>query len=166
MKTILKEEGFPLDFFRTYLAMIVGSVGSNQYRFLYVCSPDGSKDVIGDGDLACAYFVSSIPTLFGLMNDGVHTTVDETICDLESSGWEKIQSPRPRCIVIWGKKFRSPPPGHRHIGFYIGDDKVVSNDFVSGSPRRHMLLEKDVSGQVIRQVESFYYHPRLEPING
>lgn len=162
MKTILKEEGLPLDFFRTYLTMIVGSIGSNQYRTLYVHSPDGSKDVIGNGDLACAYFVSSILTLFGLMNDGVHTTVDETVRDLESSGWEKIPLPRSGCIVIWGKKFRSAPPGHRHIGFCVDDDTVVSNDFVSGSPRQHLLLEKDDSGQPIRPVESFYYHPQLD----
>jgi len=162
MKTILKEEGFPLDLFRTYLAMIVGSIRSNQYRSLYVCSPNGSKDVIGDGDLACAYFVSSILTLFGLMNDGIHTTVDETVHDLESSGWEKIQSPRPGCIVVWGKKFRSIGLGHRHIGFCVDADTAVSNDFASGSPRRHLLLEKDVSGQLIRPVESFYYHPELD----
>ena len=162
MKTILKEEGFPLDLFRTYLAMVVGAVGSNQYRTLYVRSPEGLKDVIDDGDLACAYFVSSILTLCGLMNDGVHTTVDETIRDLESSGWEKIYVLRPGCIVVWGKKFRSVGPGHRHIGFSIGEGTVVSNDFFSGSPRQHPLIEYDVSGQAIRQVESFYHHPWLD----
>lgn len=163
MKTIFKEEGFPLDLFRTYLSMILGSVGSNQYRFLYVCSSNGSKDVIGNGDLACAYFVSSILTLFGLMNDGIHTTVDETIRDLESSGWKKGgRSPRPGDIVVWGKKFRSIGSGHRHIGFCVDEDTAVSNDFVSGSPRRHLLLEKDDSGQLIRPVESSYYHPQLD----
>ncbi len=86
MKTIHKEEGYPLAFFKTYFAMIQGSVGSNQYRHLYVQTVIGPRDVIENGDLACAYFVSSILTLFRLTKGRVHTTVNETIRDLEMSG--------------------------------------------------------------------------------
>ncbi|OIP58972.1 MAG: hypothetical protein CO143_01885 [Candidatus Moranbacteria bacterium CG_4_9_14_3_um_filter_45_14] len=164
MKTILKEEGYPLAFFKTYLAMILGSIGSNQYRHLYVDTVVGPRDVIENGDLACAYFVSSILTLCGLTTGGVHTTVDETICDLKSSGWKKIHSPRLGCVVVWGKKFRSRGLGHRHIGFYVGDDNVVSNDSVSGSPKLHRLFEKDDLGEFIRKVEAYYFHPRLESV--
>lgn len=162
MKTIHKEEGYPLAFFETYLAMIFGSVESNQYRHLYVRTRSGPEDVIGNGDLACAYFVSSILTLFRLTKGRVHTTVNETIRDLEMSGWKKIPSPRPGCIVVWGKKLRRRGPGHRHIGFFVGDDSVVSNNAALGSPKLHLLFERDDLGRPIRKVESYYSHPRLE----
>lgn len=166
MKTIPAEEEAPLALFETYMAMVLGSVGSDQYRKLYVRMPDGSlKDVIDDGDLACAYFVSSILTLCGLIRDGVHTTVDETVLDLEASGWRRIRTPRIGCVVVWDRHYsadRQRHQYHRHIGFFVGGDEVVSNHAISGRPKRHALIERDIVGEILREVESFYFYPHFE----
>jgi hypothetical protein len=60
MLTIEKEEGFPVVLLPTYLAMAERSTGSNQYRRFLIRRPEGDEDVIGDGDLGCVSFVSSI----------------------------------------------------------------------------------------------------------
>lgn len=162
MKTILREEGFPLALFPTYMAMIRGSVHSEQYHRLFVDTPDGPKDVIGNGDLACAYFVSAILVLCELTQGGVHTTVTETLADLVASGWYPIEVPREGCIVVWGEKLCTDGVRHRHIGFCTGVDEAISSRPKDGGLRRHPLIETDVSGQVVRPIESLYSHSRLE----
>jgi len=160
MKTILLEEGAPLAHFETYMAMILGSIDSDQYRTLYIRLPDGSLiDVIKDGDLACAFFVSSVLTLCGLTDDGVHTTVDETIRDLEKSGWRRSSVPRVGSVVVWKKRQCTDGQYHRHIGFSIGDGEVVSNNAITGRPKRHPLIERDIVGEIVRSVECFYWYP-------
>lgn len=161
MKTILKEEGQPLNLLQTYLSMILGSVGSNQYRQLFVGTGSEIKDVIGNGDLGCAYFVSSILTLCGLTTEGVHTTVDETVRDLEASGWEPVHKPKVGSVVIWTKKMCSDGNEHRHIGFYIGGDDTISNNATLGVPLIQPLMERDGSGRPKRLIETYYFHPRL-----
>jgi len=160
MKTIFAEEGYPLALFQTYLAMILGSVGSHQYRQLFVCTVKGIRDVMRDGDLACAYFVSSILTLCGLIAEGVHTTIDETVRDMESYGWEKIPGPRVGSVVVWAK-ICDDGHFHRHIGFCIGDGGAVSIDVIFGVPVFQPLIERTDSGVPCRLVESYYFHPRL-----
>ncbi|HCJ45627.1 MAG: hypothetical protein COZ86_03720 [Candidatus Moranbacteria bacterium CG_4_8_14_3_um_filter_41_13] len=162
MKTVLSEEGYPCALFETYMAMVLGSIGSNQYRKLFVRLPDGSlRDVIDDGDLACAYFVSSILTLCGLTKNGVHTTVDETIRDLELSGWKRNFDQHVGNVVIWKQKVCSDGLLHRHIGFCVTGDEAVSNYAISGHPRRHPLLEKDIVGEYVREVEGYYSYPHF-----
>ncbi len=160
MKTILYEEGYPPALRETYLAMIYGSVDSDQYRKLYVRRPNGELiDVIKNGDLACAYFVSSILTLCGFIKDGVHTTVDETLRDVEASSWIRTDTASIGSLVVWKKRKCSDGTYHRHLGFFVGQGEVISNDAISGHPKCHSLIEKDIVGEVIREVETFYTYP-------
>lgn len=163
MQTIQLEEKHPLALFPTYWAMIHNSIGSGQYRNLFVRTPEGDVDVIGDGDLACAFYESSILALCGLIRGGVHTTVVETVQDLECSGWQKIRELRVGCVIVWGEKPCSDGKRHRHIGFYIGDDCAVSNLAHTGCPTRHSIdMCFDVRPQPPRLIEALYFHPRLE----
>ena len=119
MHTILLEEGYPLARRETYLAMIKNSVGSRQYQELYVVTPQGLVDVIGNGDLACAYYVSSLLTLFGFLKGGVHTTVDETVQDLVQSAWKRTQELEEGAILVWESRLCSDNKPHRHIDFAL-----------------------------------------------
>jgi hypothetical protein len=157
MRTIRTEEGYPLALRDTYLAMIRGSVGSNQYRKLYIKRPDGICDVIGDGDLACAYFISSILTLCRLLKGGVHTTVTSTINDLVASGWKEAQDFKEGSVVVWGPKLCTDGLLHRHIGFYIGEEKAVSNVARVRKPAIHHITYNDT-----REIEKIYFHDKLK----
>jgi hypothetical protein len=156
VKTILAEEGYSLSLFDTYLAQIKGSVGSNQYRKLFVTRPEGVHEVIENGDLACAYFVSAILTLCNLMRDGVHTTVTATITDLEASGWKLSPKLKVGSVVIWKPKLCTDGLQHRHIGFYIGGKMAVSNVAKLRTPAVH-----HVTYQGTRQIEAIYFHHKL-----
>lgn len=164
MQTIKAEEGYPLALFKTYLAFIYGSIGSRQYRQLYVEKPNGLEDVIGNGDLGCAIVVSSTLTLCGLTRGGVHTTVKETILDLEASGWERSEDLRQGAVIIWEPKLCDDNICHRHIGFFVGGNKAVSNNAREGTPIKHHITFgfTGPNKRPVRRIEAVYFHRILE----
>jgi hypothetical protein len=119
-----------------YLLFAKASVGSAAFRKLYYLI-DGKKiEILRDGDLSCAFFVSAILTIAGLMGV-VHTTVKHTVRDLKRRGWKPIKSPVVGSVIVWApKKFKSGET-HRHIGFYLGGGKAVSNSSKKKSPQIH-----------------------------
>lgn len=162
MKTVHLEEEHPVHLLETLLAMTVGSIGSKQYRCLYIDHPSGPIDVIGDGDLACAFFISSVLTLCNLI-DCVHTTVDEVIKDLIESGWVTTTKPKAGAVVIWAAKLSgSDNLMHRHIGLCINKFQAVSTNPQAKSPQLHGIWSLvDQSGKK-REVVEYYIHPDLK----
>lgn len=170
MKTVLEqnileeERGRPLALRETYLAMIRGSVGSNQYRHLFVKEQNGRlDDVIGDGDLACAYFFSSILTLCHLLKKGPHVNVTETITDMLASGWKQTDKLEIGAAIVWGKKLCTDGIYHRHIGFYLNRQTAVSNCSKAKTPVRHHRtfgFEK-WSEAPVRPIEAIFFHDAL-----
>lgn len=164
MYTIPEEENQPLAVLDTYLAMVVGSIGSNQYRNLYVGNKktNNHEDVIQDGDLACAYYVSSLLYLMNLINKGVHSTVPVTESDMVDSGWKKIDSPRAGAVVVWEGKLGSDGAEHKHIGFCLDENDCVSNSPEHRAPKRHCIFDLSHHDGTSRGVEAFYFHPDLK----
>ncbi len=161
MRTIRKEEKYPLALLETYLSVVEKSVGSEMFRTLYVRKGRRLVDVIDNGDLACAYFVSAILHLFGLIRGGVHTTVKETERDMIASGWERIARPKKGCIIFWTWKMGTDGAPHRHLGFYMGKDEAISNSSEHKVPTRHHFTYGKEKGKPARKIEALYSHPRL-----
>lgn len=123
---------------KTYLSMIENAPGTNMFRHFYLRRPDGSEfDAIGDGENACAFFVSSVLTIVGRIQ-GVHGTVDSTIRDLQESGWVQASVPQPGDVISW-EPHQSPDGLHGHIGFYLGDNEAVSTSTSQKAVARHDL---------------------------
>lgn len=118
--------------FDTYLAMINNSTGSNSWRNIYAVVNGEKKDVTKNGELSCSYFVSSILKIFSLV-DNYHATVSVTVEDMERNNWEKVEKPEPGDVLLWAPR-SSDPDNNEHLGFYIGDEKVVTNNYVSSKP--------------------------------
>lgn len=154
-----------LDVLPSYLAMIEGSVGSNMFRKSFFSIDGQSIDVLEDGDLACANYVSAILYLFDLIQER-HTTVNGTIEDLELSGWHKIDSPKKGAIILWGfKKLDNGTQGtHRHVGFYIDGETAISNDSETRVIKRHHITYGTMpnSAEPRRDIQAFYWHPLLD----
>src|SRR3989338_6701866 len=126
----------PFDLFHTYLATIKNSVGSGMFRESFLSAPHGEqKDILRNGELSCAFFVSSILKIYDLI-DHQHATVSGTIADLEKNGWTIISEPRIGSILVWEKLF-SENEWHSHIGFSVGDELAVSNSMELRSPQLH-----------------------------
>lgn len=165
MKTVFKEEGHHFAPLPTLLAKINGSIGSGQYLRLYVQVPQGEqltyKDVIGNGSFACAYYVSSLLTLVKLTKGHVHTTVTETIKDMLASGWYEIDTPIPGAVIVWAPKMASDSIPHRHIGFSLGGERVVSTDGTTGKPTKHHVTYGLIDGKPVRGIEKILFHKSL-----
>lgn len=138
-----------------YISAIKNSVGSKLFRNLYAKVNGGKTDIVKNGDLSCALYVSSILFLFKLIKE-VHATVDSTVKDLEKSGWKKIKKPKIGSVVVWDKiNFRNNET-HKHIGFFIGGGMAISNNYKLGYPFLHNL---NFNGK--RKIELILWNPKL-----
>lgn len=133
----------------SYLALIKNSAGSTSWRDVYGLTNKNKKNLTQKGDLSCAYFVSAILKIFDLLKN-LHLTVDGAISDLKKSGWEKVTKNKISAgdIIIWQEK-----NNHRHIGFYLGRQKAISND---SKARKIKIHHYTFNGR--REIETVWKH--------
>jgi hypothetical protein len=145
---------------KNYLAMIENSAKGESWTFRNLFFKIDGKviDVLEDGGLSCAFFVSAVLYLSKLIAD-LHTTVVGTEKDIMESGWTETEDLKEGVILVWEKKMgKTDGVGHFHIGFYLGDQMAVSNDSRgSGFPHKHHFTYDDT-----RKIEKIYWHPALD----
>ncbi|PIZ95758.1 MAG: hypothetical protein COX80_03440 [Candidatus Magasanikbacteria bacterium CG_4_10_14_0_2_um_filter_33_14] len=122
-------------FKETYLSVIKNSVGTKSFQNFYAKINNKKQDIMNGGELSCAFFVSSITTMFGL-SARVHGTVDNAVKDFLNFGWVEIKKPRIGAILIW-EDLNFEGEKHKHIGFYITKDEAISNNSVKKVPQKH-----------------------------
>lgn len=141
--------------FDTYLAVVKNSIRSHLFHN-YFANVNGKKiDVLQDGTLSCAFFVSSILSMFNLI-EKFHATVESTQQDLKKSRWVKIEKPKPGAVIVWEAVDFGEGQMHKHIGFYIGKNKAISNSDKEKHPVEHDWL---FEGK--RKVETIYWNPTV-----
>jgi len=149
--------------FRSYLAAIENSVGSNLFRNIYFRIGGDTVDVLDDGDLSCASYVTAILYLFDLI-ESRHTTVVGTIEDIKESGWYEIKEPRTGALILWSykKKDDGTQGKHRHVGFYIDNENAISNDSATRIvAQHHPTFGAFQNGEARRDVLAYYWHDKL-----
>ncbi len=145
--------------FDTYLAMINNAVGSEMFKNGYASFDGVKKDVLNDGELSCAIFVSSILAIFNLI-DEPHATVKSTATKMEEAGWQKTEDLKPGCVLVWEEKIIDGQP-HLHIGFYVGDEEAVSNSTEARVIAKHHYTYGENDNKPVRAVTSMYMHPNF-----
>lgn len=138
-----------------YLAAIRNSVGTRTFRNLYAKVRGKHVDIMRDGDLSCAFFVSSILIIFGLIRR-VHATVSGTVADLEKSGWKKVRASRAGDVLVWETMKDERGEWHSHIGFSLGNGLAVSNGSAPGVPIRHSATFGTRDGKPKRRTVAIY----------
>src|SRR3989344_2481781 len=126
----------------TYIAMIENSVGTKMFQTFYAQVAGTKTNVVEGGKLSCAFYVTSVLVIFGLIQR-IHGTVVPTLQDLKESGWREVKKPRPGSVVVWKEAGHIAPISQRHIGFYLGDDTAVSNNHKLGYPCKHSMNHLD-----------------------
>lgn len=106
------------------------------FRSYYALVNGIDQDILRDGDLSCAFYVSSILKIFNLIQE-VHTTVTNTVKDLEASEWKKVVEPKIGCVLVWEAKLFENEEVHTHIGFYMGNNTAISNSEKYKVPKLH-----------------------------
>lgn len=151
-----KKQNISSPIFDTYLAVIKNSLGSKLFRNFYAKVNGKRADIMRNGELSCAFHVSSILVLFQFVK-GVHATVDSTVKDLQRSGWKVIKRPKIGSVLVWEKIDFGNRDIHKHIGFYIGNNKAVSNSFKRGYPVIHSW-----NFGAKRKVDLMFWYPKLK----
>lgn len=151
------EEKINQALFKSYIAAIKNSIGARTFRQLYLYDQDADRvvEVLQNGNLACAYFVSSILLHFGLL-DNFYVNVEEAIAAMKAKGWRSAKRPVPGAVIIWAeRRFRKNARPHKHIGFYIGPGRAVSNSSRTGYPVIHNLRPEG------RKIIEILFYPKL-----
>lgn len=144
--------------YESYLKMIKNSVGAKMFRNLYL-KVDGKKiDATKNGNLSCAFFVSNILLMWGLIKEG-HANVPSTIKDMLNNGWEEVSKDKikPGNVIVWEKKTTPNGRLHLHNGFYIGNKKAISNYYKKRTPVVHSW---DYNSK--RKIIAVYRYPKFK----
>lgn len=148
---------------KSYLAMVRNAAAGEArlFRNVYALVDGTESDITGDGQWACAFFASSVLFINKLIGD-MHTGVAGLENDLQTSGWVHIQEPREGAVLVWQAQEGSFVPGigqmHSHMGFYIGNDRAVSNfSGEPGVPREHHWTYDGA-----RHVARIWWHSALD----
>lgn len=147
----------------SYLEAINDSIGSEAYRTLMWSVNGGEpRDILENGLLSCAFYVSSLLLDVGLIR-AKHATVRGLVEDeFENGGlgWYAIDDPQHGDIVVWGPARQKDGQIHRHVGFYIGPATAISHSDRARTPIEHSLR----FGKPPRAIEAFYTHPAFRGI--
>lgn len=144
----------------TYLTMLENSVGSHQYRTLWADVDGVTKDILDNGQLSCAFFVSSILNHFRLI-DTPHARTEGLVRDMERNGWTKTDAPVPGCVVVWEAQEQKSGV-YPHSGFCLTSTEVLSHTDATQTPQKHHVTfgEKE-DGTPKRNITSIYTHDFL-----
>lgn len=157
-----------IDVRATFLAMIRGAVGSNQYRHLFMREGNVVTDILEDGDLSCAFFASSVLHSAKLVA-APHATVVGLEKDLLASGWVVVDTPEEGDVIVWEPASQSGAQMHPHVGFAIGGDRAISNSYKEHTPvEHHITFGVRDDGAPARSITAIYRHALIagDPVVG
>lgn len=144
---------------KNYLSMIENSANGENWMFKNLWAERGSEviDILNNGQLSCAVFVSSVLYLHKIIGD-IHANVSATVKDMMESGWHEIEDLRPGAVLVWEKKDFGVGGIHGHVGFYMGHEQAISNSSLDkGIPTKHHFT---YNGS--RRVEKILWHSELD----
>lgn len=145
-------------FKQNFLTVIRNSEGTEMFRNYFNLK---GKDILSNGDLSCAFFVSTVLLMFGFL-DKFYFRVVDVVDEMEKNGWQKVTRLRKGCIVVWNPVVQNGR-GHFHIGFYLGNRIAISNRSSIGKPGKHPVVYSGLDKQKTKKVtiRAIYWHPKL-----
>lgn len=149
------------------MRMIRNSIGSRMFRNSYMKIGHKTIDILEDGNLSCAFYVSSLLLLFPELHliTTQHGTVAGALHDMKKSGWRETKTPRPGAVILWEKKSYADnyaKSDHQHLGFYLGEKKAISNSNKQRMPALHNLTFGEGGTKKFRKIEKFFWNKKLK----
>jgi hypothetical protein len=132
----------------TYFKTIENSIGTSVFNTLYVRHKDTGDivDVLDDGKLSCAYFVSSILFLFSYIERSCATvqTLDRFLQD--SKDWKLVggESIERGDVIIWQEIVFEDNLAHEHIGFALDETDAVSTSYKTKTVVKHPISNQGI----------------------
>ena len=125
--------------YKNYLSLIKKSADSKMFQNIYILENKKEKDILEGGKLSCAYYVSCILKIFNLINqeNSPHAGVNGLLRNMFQSGWKETKNLKEGNIILWDEKRYSSKSIHYHVGFYLGNNKAISNSGEDKIPKIH-----------------------------
>lgn len=141
--------------------LLNASQKSKLFQHVLVEKSGKEFDILKNGKLSCAFFVSFILHHLKLIQEP-HATVSGTVRDLEASGWQQVKDAQPGCVIVWeATRDHEKDMLHEHIGFYLGKSRAISNSSSKRYPIKHHWTFGLKQGKPKRRIEAIYAHPSL-----
>lgn len=119
-----------------YINYARACINSDKFRNYFIIKNNKKINLLQNGKLSCAKFVSEVLYKFKIISQ-VHLTVESTLKDMKNCGWKKkgIEDLKIGDVIVWEKNKKA----HYHIGFYIENKIAISNSEKYRCPREHHL---------------------------
>jgi hypothetical protein len=137
---------------QSYITMIKNSIWTSMFRNNFFELNWKKIDVLKNWADSCAYFVSSLLKIFDLIGN-IHVTVDWTVKDILKYWWEeyKWKEIQIGSILVWKVK-----NWHKHIWFYVWNNKAISN-----SSRKKEIVKHNRDYNSKRNIEKIYVNSKI-----
>ena len=141
------------------------------FRNFYITIDGVERDALNGGMLGCGTFLSSVlylqNSVIEFLNKPkwisfVHANMPAVEKDMAANGWCEIKDIREGAVIVWEAREGTDVPVygnmHLHAGFYIGNDRAVSN----GSNSTLMPEEHHYTYDGTRKILRIWWHPVLD----
>ncbi|HNZ86526.1 MAG TPA: NlpC/P60 family protein [bacterium] len=117
-----------------YLNYSKKCIDSKIFRNYFIVKNNKKIDLLQNGKLSCAKFVSEVLLKFKLI-EYAHLRVVSCVKDMNKNNWKKVDINNLELgdVLVWDKN----KSGHYHMGFYIGNKRAISNSEKYRCPREH-----------------------------
>jgi hypothetical protein len=144
----MPDDNIKIIYKESYFKAIENSIGSRLFNSVMVEYGDSGKvvDLLNDGELSCAFFVSSILYL-NKMFDAPHVTVKSVKEILSKSDkWREIYINDVDLgdVIFWEKIKHKDGTEHAHVGFALNSDESVSTSSNNKSITKHPLIHRPI----------------------
>lgn len=144
----------------TLLSVVEKSVGTKMFQTIWAEVDGKQSDITEQGNLSCAFYVSGVLAMFGLI-DRIHSTVSGTVLEMQKYGWKKTKVLESGVVIVWNPGENSQFT-NQHIGFYLGQEQAISNSWQKGVIATHHYTFGKVGLKEYRPIVAMYRHPKLK----
>lgn len=148
-------------YLKSLLINLRNSLGVKTYRSFYVKNKTRTFDVLDNGRLSCAAYVSSMLFMIDALKHP-RPTVVSLIKEMRKNNWYEIKKVKQGAVLVWEEIRDKKNEEHQHIGFYLGSGKAISNNSLKKSPIIHHWTYGEKDGQPKRKIIAIYWHDKLD----
>ena len=132
----------------TYLKAIENSPGTKLFNSLLIRFKDSGKtvDILDDGELSCAFFVSSVLFLMQAVVKSCSTVQSLKKLIDASPDWFSIVPEKAESgdVVFYKKSLIEDGTESAHVGFVFGESDAISTDYITKSVIRHSIGKREI----------------------
>lgn len=134
----------------TYIKLLENSPGTRMFNSAFVRFVDTGekKDILNDGEYSCAFFVTGILSMFGIL-DEPSATVATTKKKLLEKAWTVVGGESVAGdVLFWEESMFEDGSLNMHVGFALSATEAVSTSY-----KEKMVVRHDITFNGTRKID-------------